>query len=189
MKLSPRTTTLTLGLLMVGFIAGCGSTATSSPAPIPSTGVSRNAAWGLDGTNLQLVNNSGSTITVVNLVSDSSHGLGGLENDGTASAEGTKALGYDVRVDVIFPDKQRFTLSATNRAGVPPDVNAGEDCGDIPFVDGAENDYFVQDHGVNITRLPDNGWKQFRVTFTATRSAVSTNLCTFKSSDTAAEHG
>ncbi|MCX6424105.1 MAG: hypothetical protein NTV96_06025, partial [Actinobacteria bacterium] len=62
LKLSPLATTFTCGLFAVGLLAGCTTTPTSTPSP--SVSASRQAAWGMSSTNLQLVNNSGKTINV-----------------------------------------------------------------------------------------------------------------------------
>ena len=182
LKLSPLATTFTYGLFAVGLLAGCTTTSTSTPSP--SVSASREAAWGLDGTNLQLVNNSGKTITVVSQRSDSSRGLGPILDGGTASAEGTKTFDYDVRVNVNFIGGDSFTLSATNPSTRQPVVNGGDDCGDISLNVGDENNYFFQKdknstkHGFTIKRLPDDNWKQFQITFMVAQSADSSNVCT-----------
>jgi hypothetical protein len=145
---------------------------------------SREAAWGLKGANLQLVNNSGADINVVSEKSDSSRGLGPILDGETASVEGTFALGYDVKVNVNFIGGDSFTLSAANRSTRPPVVNGGDDCGDISLNVGDENNYFFQKdrestkHGFTIKRLPDDDWKQFQVTFMVAQSADSRNVCT-----------
>jgi hypothetical protein len=145
---------------------------------------SREAAWGLEGTNLQLVNNSGADINVVSKRSDSSLRLGNIPNGGTASVEGTFAFGYDVEVNVNFIGGDSFTLSATNITLSEPKINGGDDCGIILFKVGDENNYFFQKdrestkHGFTIKRLPDDDWKQFQVTFMVAQSADSTNVCT-----------
>ena len=136
----------------------------------------------MSSTNLQLVNNSGKTINVVSQRSDSSRGLGPILDGGTASAEGTKTFGYDVRVNVNFIGGDSFTLSATNPSTRPPVVNGGDDCGDISFNVGDENNYFFQKdknstkHGFTIKRLPDDKWKQFRIIFTPTPTEGATDV-------------
>ena len=61
MKLSHRTTaTFTLGLLTVGLLTGCATTATSEPAPSPAVSVERLAVSVLD-TRLEIKNNTGVT--------------------------------------------------------------------------------------------------------------------------------
>ena len=182
LKLSPLATTFTCGLFAVGLLAGCTTTSTSTPSP--SVSVSREAVWGLDSTNLQLVNNSGKTITVVSKRSDSSRGLGPIRDGGTASAEGSTTSEYDVAVNVNFIGGDSFTLSATNRPFKPPVVHGGDGCGDISLNVGDENNYFFQkdknstQHGFTIKRLPDDDWKQFQVTFIFAQSADSSNVCT-----------
>jgi hypothetical protein len=181
-KLQRCTTTFALGLLTLGLLAGCVTPGAREPAPSPSVSVSREAVWGMSSTNLQLVNNSGRDITVVSLVSDSSRGLGVISNGETASAEGSTRNAYDVEVKVSFDDKQQFELSVTNQWLQPLWVYAGTgfECHPIKFPEGYRNNYFIQDHGVAIERLPDDNWLQIRATFTATRVAGSIDLCTGK---------
>ena len=178
MKLSPRTTaTFTLGLLTVGLLAGCATTPTSTPSP--SVSASREAAWGLKGTNLQLVNNSGANITVVSKRSDSSRGLGPIRDGGTASAEGTSGGGDDVDVQVRFADDTLVDIRASNPIDDIPFVGHGGYCKRIRFYVGGQRDYVIGEvHGITVKRLPDDDWKQFQVTFTANVAEGSTNFCT-----------
>ena len=182
MKLSPRTTiTFTLGLLTVGLLAGCGGQTTvahgemsiqtsaavreAAPLPSPSASPSPEEAWGMLGVNLQLVNNSGRAINVLSKRSDSSLRLGDIPNGGTASVEGTFAIGYDVEVNVDFLDGTKFTLSAANTANSP----IVKTCtGESEFKENEQQDYNFHDHGITIKRLFDDDWKQFLVTFTPT---------------------
>ena len=182
MKRSPRTaTTFTLGLLTVGFLVGCATTPTSTPTP--SVSASREAAWGLDGTNLRLVNNSGAVITVVKYYSDSNSGLDVIPNGGTASAEGTAFAGEDTGVQVRFADGRLSDIQASNPFGDEPYVTNGASCGNIEFLVGDQRDYSIGVHGITVIRLPDDGWKQFQVTFTETVAKLSTNFCTYRPPD------
>lgn len=144
---------------------------------------SREAAWGLDGTNLRLVNNSGADITVVEDYSDSNSGLGVIPNGGTASVEGTAFAGEDVGVQVRFADGRLADIQASNPFGDEPYVTNGASCGNIEFLVGDQRDYSIGVHGITVKRLPDAGWKQFEVTFTATISKVSTVFCTYRPPD------
>ena len=144
---------------------------------------SREAAWGLDGTNLRLVNNSGADITVVKYYSDSNSGLGVIPNGGTASVEGTAFAGVDVGVRVRFADGRLSDIQASNPLGDEPYVTNGASCGNIEFLVGDQRDYSIGVHGITVIRLPDDGWKQFEVTLTATISKVSTDFCTYRPRD------
>ena len=186
MKPSPRTTaTLTLGLLTVGLLAGCATAPTTTPTPVVSA--SREAAWGLDGTNLRLVNNSGVEITVVEDYSDSNSGLGVIPNGGIASVERTAFVGEDVGVQVRFADGRSTDIRASNPidGDKPPYVTNGSSCGKIEFLVGDQRDYSIGVHGITVKRLPDDGWKQFQVTFTSTVAEGSRNFCTYLNPGTA----
>ena len=177
MKLSPLATTFTCGLFTVGLLAGCATTPTSTPSP--SVSASREAAWGLKGTNLQLVNNSGKTINVLNKRSDSSLRLGEILNGGTASAEGTSGGGDDVDVQVRFADDTLVDIRASNPIDGIPFVGLAGYCKRISFSVGGQRDYVIGEvHGITVKRLPDDDWKQFQVTFTANVAEGSKNFCT-----------
>ena len=181
LKLSPLATTFTCGLFAVGLLTGCTTTSTSTPSP--SVSASREAAWGLDGTNLQLVNNSGADITVVKYYSDSNSGPDVIPNGGTASAEGTAFAGDDTGVRVRFADGKLADIKASNQLGGTPYVTNGEGCGKIIFGVGDQRDYSIGVHGITVSRLPDDGWKQFQVIFTETVAKLSTNFCTYRPPD------
>ena len=181
LKLSPLATTFTCGLFAVGLLAGCTTTSTSTPSP--SVSASREAAWGLDGTNLQLVNNSGANITVVKYYSDSNSGPDVIPNGGTASAEGTAFAGDDTGVRVRFADGKLADIKASNQLSGTPYVTNGEGCGKIIFGVGDQRDYVIGGvQGITVKRLPDDDWKQFQVTFTATKSQGSPDFCTYEPS-------
>jgi hypothetical protein len=180
LKLASRTTaTFTLGILTAGPLAGCTTIPTSTPSP--SVSASREAAWGLEGTNLQLVNNSGADITVVKYYSDSNSGPDVIPNGGTASAEGTAFQGVDTGVRVRFADGKLADIQASNQLVASPYVTNGEGCGKIGFGVGDQRDYFIGEvQGITVKRLPDDDWKQFQVTFTATIAEASTDFCSYE---------
>ena len=187
LKLSPRTTTLTFGLLLAGLLTGCAATGTSAPAASPSASVPREAApIRIKGVNFQIVNNSGTAINLVNLETTPMSIVGTIEDGGTGSASGKATFGEDVEVVFGFPDGDTLKLRGYNGAMFNPEVREGrmravlELCGPNEFAENAEGNYYLGvrgDRGVTIKRLPDDDWKQFLITFTASKSASSTTLC------------
>lgn len=186
LKLSPRTTTLTFGLLLAGLLAGCAATGTSTPSASPSSSIPREAApIRIKGVNFQIVNNSGTAINLVNLETDPMSIVGTIEDGGAGSASGKATFGEDVFVDFGFPDGDTLKLRGYNGVFLPY-VREGrmravlEPCGPNEFTENAEGNYYFGvrgDRGVTIKRLPDDAWKQFLITFTASKSASSTTLC------------
>ena len=184
MKPSPRTITFTLGLLTVWILAGCGgqTTGATGEMSIQPAPASREAYWGIDGTNLQLVNNSGWDITVVEYESSTNSGHKVIKDGETASAEGTAFTGYDVSVTVRFKGGVESKIQAGNPIDGEPYVKNGVKCLEIPLLVGEEHDYVIKDglmnlQGITVKRLPDDNWKQLEVTFTATKSPDSTDFC------------
>ncbi len=188
LKLSPRTTTLTFGLLLAGLLTGCAATGTSAPAASPSASVPREAApIRIKGVNFQIVNNSGTAINLVNLETTPMSIVGTIEDGGTGSASGKATFGEDVEVVFGFPDGDTLKLRGYNGVFLPYVREGGGGrggetglCGPNEFTENAEGDYYFGvrgDRGVTIKRLPDDDWKQFLITFTASKSANSTTLC------------
>lgn len=194
MKPSPRTATiaLTLGLLTAVLLTGCAATGASEPAltsslsvfreaalPSQSDSASPNGTYGWRGVNVELVNNSGHTINVVSTQAATSEGLGDISNGGTASADGTKDFGYDVRLNVSFPDGESFLLIVTNSGRGSAWVKAAK-CGKfIKFSELDRNNYFYKNHGITIKRYYGAlDWAEFQVKFTASTAKESTNICT-----------
>ena len=186
MKLSPRTTiTFTLGLLMAGLTTGCATTPTSTPTP--STGVSREAGILSIGTNVNVLNSTGETITVAADISDTNQGMGAVQPGKTASAEGTN-FENDVQLTVTFNDSTSMKFEAHNPPwGMGYPILTGEWCESTYKADETKF-WFIQQyknstqHGFTIKRLPDDDWKQFRITFTPTPTEGATDLqaCTTK---------
>ena len=182
MKLSPRTTTtFTCGLFAVGLLAGCATTPTSTPSP--SVSVSREAAWGLRGVNVLLVNNSGQTINLTSVVSDSSNGLGEVKNGGTASIEGTGPAvqiggSKDVVIGVRFSNNDTLELQAINPITGSPFVRESG-CDPDDYAVGDKQDWNFKGRGITIERRADDEWIQFVITFTATKAETSPNICRF----------
>ena len=156
-------------------VAGCGSTTAALPS------VTREAAWGLLGVNLTLVNNSGQTITLKSLVSDSSNGLGVLPNGGIASIEGTGPAvqiggSIDVRIAVTFPDGAALDLDAWNPfTGYPTVKESG--CRSPDYKVGETRDWNYKGRGITVERGADDEWIQFAITFTATKAEASPDIC------------
>lgn len=177
MKLAPRTTTtFTLGLLMAGFLAGCATTPTSTPTPAMS--VSREAAGALKGVNLALVNNSGTVINVVSGRSDSSEGLGKISNGGKANAEGTTSNGEDVILTVEISGAKTMELLAVNGLWQSPALAAGRTCQYVFYSEGDTRNWANGKYGITVERLPDDKWKQFRITFTTSHAVGAADFCT-----------
>ena len=177
LKPSPRTTTtFTLGLLMAGFLAGCASTPTSTPTPAMS--VSREAAGALKGVNLALVNNSGTVINVVSGRSDSSEGLGKISNGGKANAEGTTSNGEDVILTVEISGAKTMELLAVNGLWQSPALAAGRTCQYVFYSEGDTRNWANGKYGITVERLPDDKWKQFRITFTTSHDVGAADFCT-----------
>ena len=180
MKLSPRTTTaFTLALVTAGLLAGCATTPTSTPAP--SVSVSREAAWGLRGTNVLLVNNSGQTINLTSVVSDSSNGLGVVNNGGTARIEGTSPAvqvggAKDVVIGVRFSENDTLELKVTNLLVGSPRVTVSG-CDGTDYAVGEKQDWNFKGRGITVERRADDEWIQFAITFTATKAETSPDIC------------
>ena len=179
LKLSPLATTFTCGLFAVGLLTGCTTTPTSTPSP--SVSVAREAAWGLRGVNVLLVNNSGQTINLTSVVSDSSNGLGEVKNGGTASIEGTGPavqLGgsKDVVIGVRFSNNDTLELQATNALMGYPLVKASG-CFGPDYAVGDKQDLNFEGHGITVERRADDEWIQFVITFTATKAETSPDIC------------
>ena len=187
MKLSHRTTaTFTLGLLTAAVLTGCATTPTSTPTP--SAGVSREAGILSIGTNVNVLNSTGEAITVAADVSDTNQGMGVVQPGETASAEGTN-FETDVKLTVTFNDGTSLKLWAYNPPwGVGYPILQGDRCETTTYKADETKFWFIQQyknsaqHGFTIKRLPDDDWKQFRITFTPTPTEGATDLqaCTTK---------
>jgi len=136
----------------------------------------------------QIVNNSGTAINLVNLETTPMSIVGTIEDGGTGSASGRVSFGEDVEVDFGFLDGDTLRLMGYNGVTFLPYVREGGGgrggetglCGPNEFYENEEGNYYFGvrgDRGVTIKRLPDDAWKQFLITFTASKSASSTTLC------------
>jgi hypothetical protein len=176
LKLSPLATTLTFGLFALGLLAGCATTPTSTPTPTVS--VAREAAGALKGVNLALVNNSGTVINVVSGRSDSSEGLGDIPNEGKANAEGTTSNGEDVILTVKISGAKTMELLAVNGLWQSPALAAGRTCQYVFYSEGDTRNWANGKYGITVERLPDDKWKQFRITFTTSHDVGAADFCT-----------
>lgn len=137
--------------------------------------------------NFQIVNNSGTAINLVNLETEPMSIVGTIEDGGTGSASGKAMFGEDVEVDLGFLDGDTLKLRGYNGVAFLPYVREGRRrvgetglCGPNEFAENDEGNFYFGvrgDRGVTIKRLPDDSWKQFLITFTASKSASSTTLC------------
>ncbi len=167
------TTTLTLGLLTSAVLTGCASVSTRTPTPTES--VSREAGLLSLGTNQHLLNSTGEAITVVNVVSDTNQGMGVVEPGGTASAEGSN-FGSDVEFNVTFVNGVTMKFRAHNPPyGMGYPVLMGDTCGEVSYHADETRFRSFGEHGITIKRLPDDDWKQFRITFTPTPAESATD--------------
>ena len=170
-----------LAVFSLTMVAGCGSTTAAPPS------ATREAAWGLLGVNLTLVNNSGQAITLTSLVSDSSQGLGNLPNGGTASIEGTGPpvqtdAAKDVQIAVTFSDGAALDLDAWNPfIGYPTVKESG--CFGPGYKVGDKRDWNFKGRGITVERRADDEWIQFAITFTATNAAASPDICSERVAD------
>ena len=182
MKLSPRTTlTLTLGLLTVGLLAGCGGQTTVAPGgvSIQTASPSRKAAGLPYGSYWNLANDSGETITITDLDPGGSDsvGLGPIPTGGTAYIEGGNIP--NVQLEVTFPDTQSFRLigDSSGEGGEPIVKTEGDLCGWITLKIGSAANWFYKNHGFTIKREPDTDLFQLRITFTKSKASGSRDIC------------
>jgi len=183
LKLSPRTTlTLTLGLLTVGLLAGCGGQTTGAlgGVSIQTASPPRQAAGLPYGSYWNLANDSGETITITDLDPESSDsvGLGQIPTGGTAYIEGGNIP--NVRLEVTFPDTQSFRLigDSSGEGGEPIVKTEGDLCGQITYLKiGSAANWFYKNHGFTIKREPDTDLFQLRITFTKSKASGSTDIC------------
>ena len=170
-----------MGMLLAGLLVGCASTATSAPASSPSVSNSRQAGVFTKSTNVRVVNSTGESINVVSTRSDTSEGFGDLAPGGTASAEGSSLLDYDVKLTVTYPDghllKFGVSNSAVGNAYVHDDSDTSYLCLNQGYGEGGIANWSTGKHGVTIERLPNDSWIQFRITFTRTIAGDAKYFC------------
>lgn len=168
LKMNPRIITLTLGLPLAGLLAACGGPNLTGSTGSPSPAVSRNAAAGILGVNVVLVNNSGTSINF---------GLSDLPSGATTSVAGNRDSA-DVYVTANFSDGTSLDLVVRNQAIGAPMVKQAGCHQSIRLKEGTSVDrYFPPDHGITVERLADDDRKQFRLTFTSTRAQGVVELC------------
>jgi hypothetical protein len=137
---------------------------------------------------VNILNSTGEVIKVAADVSDSNQGMGNVATGETASAEGTH-FGRDVELTVTFKDGTSMKFAAHNPPwGMGYPVLTGEWCEQVSYEADETKFWLFQQyknsaqHGFTIKRLPDDDWKQFRITFTPTPTEGATDLlaCTPK---------
>ena len=168
LKLSPRTSTsLTLGLLFAGLLAGCASTPASQPTLTPSVSVSREAAGFASGVNMTLVNASGENITF---------GLSDLAPGETTTAAGKSDV-EDLLIVPKFSDGHSIRIRANDVTGLPEPAVYQDGCGKFLFGEGDAIHLSSQNHGFTVERLPDDNWNHFRITFTVSIADGARDIC------------
>ena len=131
---------------------------------------------------MNVLNSTGEAITVAADVSDTNQGMGVVQPGETASAEGTN-FETDVKLTVTFNDGTSLKLWAYNPPwGVGYPILQGDRCETTTYKADETKFWFIQQyknsaqHGFTIKRLPDDDWKQFRITFTPTPTEGATDL-------------
>ena len=140
------------------------------------------------GTNVCITNSSSRPISVDFTRADTTRGAGQVVGGATACGEGTFFIGNDVEGVINWGGQDDMSFAATNPwMGAPifviRDIDKNSDsylrgiCTGSGWDEGESHVVAVPSLKVEATRKPDNGWKQFAVTFSDGNGSSQGDTC------------